>query len=251
MKNHFHTIIFNDDATALSAAISGLDPNRILVDDFTLLGKSSFSGSEACVQILLKQMADPNNYEHCGYTPLHLCVMALHGNSQGIIRSLATAGANLDARIKPELAGIYTYDWTPLMVAAAEGDADSVDCLLAFGASCNLADSLGRTPLMLASRQGRDTRRKVVSLIDKGADIAAVSIEGKRAIDYAQERFDNLETITKKDADRMRHLIVKSFKAIVQKIGVPPTCVDSFQPPDPNMVSIRERKKLLQLLRVK
>jgi hypothetical protein len=75
-------------------------------------------------------------------------------------------------------------DWTPLMIAAANGKRKAVVFLLSKGAEVNLQNALGGvTALMLAS--GTKHKRIVKLLVSKGADLFAVDDTGTTAMGFA------------------------------------------------------------------
>ncbi len=79
---------------------------------------------------------------------------------------------------------------TPLMYAALYGSADSVRKLLDAGADPNLANYIGATPLMWAV----DDVQKVRLLLDRGANMDAVSEERRTALRIALSRNDGEAT---------------------------------------------------------
>ncbi|KAI6101759.1 ankyrin repeat-containing domain protein [Pisolithus croceorrhizus] len=74
---------------------------------------------------------------------------------------------------------------TPLMWAAYQGDALSVDLLLKHGANPNLKDDAGLTPLHWAVVRGN--RAVLRRLVEIGADIHAKDVEGRTPRDMAVE----------------------------------------------------------------
>ena len=70
-----------------------------------------------------------------------------------------------------------------LLRAAAAGQVELIQDLLARGASVGTRDSIGRTALMLAAIEGRAEAVKL--LLEKGSDIGAANQYGGTALDFA------------------------------------------------------------------
>lgn len=112
----------------------GADINR----DIWLENESYFfqiikNNEEHLLEILLAHGADIRVKNKSGWSTLFMAVLYGNGNT---IRMLVKAGAYLEERNKGE---------TPLMVAAKEGDQESVNTLLELGADTKAMDSRGRT----------------------------------------------------------------------------------------------------------
>ncbi|MEN8176054.1 MAG: thioredoxin fold domain-containing protein [Pseudomonadota bacterium] len=82
------------------------------------------------------------------------------GNGNLEAARTAAQDGNLEAR--------DAKGWTPLMVAAGSGNPEMVSLLLAAGATADVSDRLGRTPLHLAAKELTETSRL---LIQAGADV--------------------------------------------------------------------------------
>ena len=124
----------------------------------------------ACVRILLAAGADPNLRDSHDDTVLHDLVQNDMAEDRGkkveIASMLLAAGADVTA--------IGSCSCTPLHVAAALSDADTVELLLrAKGASTvvNLGDHTEETPLVAAA--GQRNRRVYPLLLRAGADLPA------------------------------------------------------------------------------
>ena len=125
-----------------------------------------------CVRILLAAGADPNLRDSHDDTVLHDLVQNDIAEDRGkkveIASMLLAAGADVTA--------IGSCSCTPLHVAAALSDADTVELLLrAKGASTvvNLGDNTEETPLVAAA--GQRNRRVYPLLLRAGADLPAQS----------------------------------------------------------------------------
>lgn len=105
------------------------------------------------VKTLLEDGANPNEKSGIGgWLPLH---HAMHGDLE-TCRTLLEFGANPNARVGQNRLG-QTNGWTPIFIAVYNGRADLVNELLCHGASADITDSVGRSPLWYA-RQRRDKR---------------------------------------------------------------------------------------------
>ncbi len=96
------------------------------------------------VRTLLKQAADVNASQADGMTALHWAAMR---NDVELAKMLLYAGANVRATTR-----INAY--TPLLLAARNGNAAVMEPLVSAGADANLATANGTTPLMLAAAAG-------------------------------------------------------------------------------------------------
>lgn len=61
--------------------------------------------------------------------------------------------------------------WTPLHLAALNGQRPMIELLISLGASPNCRDNIGRSPLHLAAREGH--YEAIRCLLDRGADVNA------------------------------------------------------------------------------
>lgn len=125
-----------------------------------------------------------------GFTALHATAMAdWREDEDGRMRVLLEADANKEARANTQAGN----EWTPLLLAAAEGYACQVKTLIEWGADVDVEDELGRTPLMLASAQSLEAQPKILTLLDHGADLQKRCHEGLTALDHAEEYVSSLK----------------------------------------------------------
>jgi ankyrin repeat protein len=140
-----------DDQAVAAALARAPDALHLLSPDgWTALHLAAFFGHAATVALLLARGADPmlwsRAFEHN---------LALHAACAGrsekaeVVRALIAVTRDLDAR--------QGSGWTPLMLAAANGMAASVQLLLAAGADWTLANDAGQTALDLARQHGHTT----------------------------------------------------------------------------------------------
>jgi len=116
-------------------------------------------GDRDGVKALLKQAADVNAAQGDGMTALHWAALK---NDADLAQMLLYAGANVRAMTR-----IGSY--TPLVLAARNGNAAVMAPLVAAGADVNSKTVNGTTALMLAAASGNVD--SVKALIDKGADV--------------------------------------------------------------------------------
>lgn len=141
------------------------------------------------IDALLKYGADPDAksdyYKHKDHVPTLMLYAALDGE-MSVIRSLARAGANVNARDE--------YGKTTLNLISSYADAQTVQLLLAKGANPNLRDRDGGTPL-LAAVDGWNA--KVVRLlIEHNADRNIATKQSMKEV-IVQARLNKLLALSK------------------------------------------------------
>lgn len=142
-----------------------------------IAGPYAYADDAPYIRTLLKDYGI-NDANSGGFTPL----MAAALGKPKIARMLVGEGALVDKRNS-------TDDYTALMYAARNGQADTVLSLIGSGADVNAANIHGETPLMLAASRGNvDIVR---ALIDGGADIGRKNLKGETAL-MCTERFQRV-----------------------------------------------------------
>ncbi|HET9004728.1 MAG TPA: ankyrin repeat domain-containing protein [Gemmatimonadaceae bacterium] len=131
------------------AALLSMD-NRLTrtfdADGWTPLHLAAHYGHAKTVELLLHNNApvDLRSTNAMTNTALHA---ALAGRQTRIAKILLDAGADANAR--------QHGGWTPLHSAAASGDRDAIDLLIARGAKPELANDAGVTPAAFAREKGK------------------------------------------------------------------------------------------------
>ncbi len=135
---------------------------------------AAMRGDHDTVRALLKSGEDVNTAQGDGMTALH---WAVQKGDLELAKLLLYAGANVRATTR--LGG-----YTPLLIAARDGNAPMVEALLAGGADPKATTTAGATPLMLAARAGSVDAVKL--LLAHGADVNATEpVKGETALTFA------------------------------------------------------------------
>jgi ankyrin repeat protein len=121
----------------------GTDLEAKAMNGNTALMMAAFKGNKRAAEALLAKGAQVNR---AGWTPLHY---AAASGSEDIARLLIARKARLDAA-SPRESGAYT----PLMMAAREGQAGMVGVLLEQGARPDLKNTEGLSAAQIAERAG-------------------------------------------------------------------------------------------------
>ncbi len=174
-------------------------------DGFTPLRAAALSQSVECTKMLLDAGASPNAADDNGYTALHLAALSKTAEGASQCYLLVERGASLESRLKGDRVYEQVRDWTPLMMAAAEGGWPAVFALTSLGADVNVKDWTGMTPLMLAASQSSETLQKVRTLLESGASAQTRSNDGYTALDCARNQA-RLLSGGLGDADALRSL---------------------------------------------
>lgn len=153
---HLRHAVINDKVGDIRHYLdAGVSPNTILASGDTPLTLAYRSESWNAVNVLLKdKRTDINFPNRMGETPL---MMAIFKNRDRDAKALLERGAAVNLK----------RGWTPLHYAAANGDWQILDKLIALGANVNAQTRGGITPLMMAAR--RPSRYSVDRLLRAGA----------------------------------------------------------------------------------
>jgi len=150
---------------------------------------------------------------------LSLPYLAASAGRTDLIKKLIELKVNVNKPIKASLDSTLGKGWTPLMIAAAEGHAETVSALTEAGADVNATNALGRTALMFACSYGfldivtdllghradpnivpKDSTgwtaligaahnghiEVIRALLDHGADVSIKDKQGKTALAWAE-----------------------------------------------------------------
>jgi len=145
----------------------------------TLLHGAAGAGSVEVVELLLTLGADPDAIDQAGHAPLY-CVgneCSAPGGGE-VVRALARAGANLDARD-----GVKHC--TALHMAARRGNVEVAEALLDCGANLEAHDSKGETPLRRAVNCSKISL--VALLLKRGADPDTRATGGRTTFEAARQ----------------------------------------------------------------
>jgi len=139
---------------------------------FTPLHSAASAGHDEVCAVLLSAGAEPNARNENGATPLHYALSKGHG---------VTAVTLLEARAEPTL--LDKYGATPLHRACSAGRSEAVRtvCSLLPVHVLNLADRDGNTATHLAAAELFESI--LADLVDAGADVDALNMEGKSPLD--------------------------------------------------------------------
>jgi ankyrin repeat protein len=117
-------------------------------DGFTALHYAAFFGDGATAETLLKAGADPDvrSRNEFAVMPLH---SAVAGRRHDVVVTLVAAGADVNVAQR--------HGYTPLLGAAENGDAETVDLLLGAGADSGARTDDGRGAADLARAGGHES----------------------------------------------------------------------------------------------
>jgi cytohesin len=149
---------------------TGASANARDADGFTALSVAAERGNLDALRAMLKAGADVGAMLPIGESAIHRAALFGHGDA---IDVLIAGGADPDTRI---LSTERRDGWTPLMVAAAESQVQSVQHLLAAGAYPDARNRHGRTALLLAAWYG--SGEIVAKLVAAGANPDAADAVG-------------------------------------------------------------------------
>lgn len=115
------------------------------------------SYSASCLQLLLQYAPDLHRRTHQpdfqpeqdGLTALHFAVADTYCSTLGRVQMLVEAGAPIDA--------VDAQGWTPLMLAAWNGQSDIVSYLIGRGADVRAENHERKTAAMLATENGQQS----------------------------------------------------------------------------------------------
>lgn len=142
----------------------------------TPLHWASRQGRLPAVHRLIKEGANPSLKDGQGFNALHLAVHSSHA-----MLVLYFLYLDIDIDVSDNVGG-----HTPLMWAAYQGHAQSVDLLLKFGASVTATDHSQLTPLHWAVVRGN--KMCIRKMLEYDADVNARDQSGKSVMDFIKEK---------------------------------------------------------------
>ena len=162
--DRFYEAIRNNDLKGLYARLKISDVNSRDQHGTTPLMYAAALGNADAMKLLLRAGADVNARNAFDATALMWCI-----NRPYMVRILLAKGADVNARSK--------MGRTPLLLAAAYGDAEVLKLLLAKGANVLTSDNFDNTPLLAATAANDSATVKL--LLGQGADIKGTDVHSK------------------------------------------------------------------------
>lgn len=148
---------YHGDVSAIRFLLANGAQLASLGDNLDLNG-AAFHGHWQLTEFLIENGADVNHpLPDTGETPLHAALCKPDPRFDAVIEVLLAAGADTNAATRPNVeTGSFMRDCrtkgeTPLHRAAAFGSEKAIELLLAKGATINVPDANGDTPLSWAS----------------------------------------------------------------------------------------------------
>jgi ankyrin repeat protein len=126
-------------------------------------------------QALLKKRAKPS---------VKALVFALDGNQAHLVTLLVKSGVDVKQKAQiegREISPIIACVTSPM--SSSTSSIENLNTLRASGASVNVADSSGRTPLLIAAADFATLGGLIDPLLARGADVKAKGRDGKTAVD--------------------------------------------------------------------
>jgi ankyrin repeat protein len=155
--------------------VAGADVDYRDAAGLSALNWAAIRSQNHVAQLLLSSGADVNTRDNNGVSPL---LYSVGTRNTPLVQLLADSGADLDVLSDAN-------KMTPLLVAAENGDMETLVLLLELGANVNGGTLEGYVPLMAAAESGQ---LKVVELLlSRGADPGKIDRKGMSASLLAQK----------------------------------------------------------------
>ncbi|MCJ8190172.1 ankyrin repeat domain-containing protein [Sphingomicrobium aestuariivivum] len=175
--------------------------------DFTALHMAASEGQTRAAALLLRAGADVDPQDSSKQTPLHY---ALGHEKLDTARLLIAQGADVD---RP-----FPKTGLPLLTVAINGNNEEMAAmLLSAGASPNVEDNKGETPLFAAIRAENDPLAEL--LLDAGADAGHVSLSGETPSMLYAALTEKREAAAAAEAERQRREAEARRRAEQQRIA--------------------------------
>ncbi|WP_439182019.1 ankyrin repeat domain-containing protein [Carboxylicivirga taeanensis] len=152
MSAYFQAALEGDLEKVKEAISSGVDVNATDDNQHSALMLAAYNGHHHIISVLLEKGAKVDAVDGVNRTAL---MFASTGPFTQAVETLIQAGANLNATDSEE-------QWTPVMMAASEGQLDVVKLLVAHGADLSMVDVDGESSLDFAQSNGH---QEVVAFI--------------------------------------------------------------------------------------
>jgi ankyrin repeat protein len=165
---HWNDLQTTDALLKAGAKVNAADDHGV-----TPLSQACENASVAMVEKLLQAGANPNAAQESGLTPL---MIAAHTGNVVIVKALLARGADIDAATKE------SKD-RALMWAIADKHADIFHSLIEAHADVHTANAKSFTPLMIAARNGDIEMAKV--LIDAGVNVNETGPDRTHVLPFA------------------------------------------------------------------
>jgi uncharacterized protein len=165
---HWTDLQMVDALLKAGAAVNAADDHGV-----TPLAQACENASTALVEKLLQAGANPNAAQESGLTPL---MIAAHTGNATIVRALLARGADIDAATKE------TQD-RAIMWAIADQHTDVFRVLVEAHANLRSANARSFTPLMIAARNGDIEVAK--ALLDAGVNVNETGADGTHVLPFA------------------------------------------------------------------
>lgn len=178
LRSNLEQAIDNDQTYRAQRVIASgfpVDSPINVEEGVTALMLSAELGKVEMIRLLIGANASLNTVDNHGYTALHFAC-GPGGSVDGLRACLEAGGADLDKQETDQ-------GNTALHFAAANGSIEKVRALINAGASINIKNRLGNTPLMAACY--KDNALVVVYLISQNADYLEVNDNDKDALAIA------------------------------------------------------------------
>ncbi|AYP74067.1 ankyrin repeat protein [Fowlpox virus] len=182
--------------------------NDVFYDNgYTPLNLAVVSGFTQIVRLLLENGADADICSTDLFTPLHMAVRMKH---KDIINLLLVFNAN------PNLEDCFRC--TPLIHACAEGDIETCESLISYGADVNYITSAGDTAL--ASGVDNNKLQIVRLLLDKGANSNTIFERGSKLYSI-MEVVNYSKDVTRSLSAVIADVVLSKYKDLdgISKIG--------------------------------
>lgn len=157
----------------------------------TPLANAATVNNVEAARILLAKGAEVNATDEAGFTPL-INAAGNGDRSAGMVKLLLDHGAKVNVTTIASLEMVKNGPirlglLTPLILAAPQGNYETVALLVNAGADVNVKDARGMSPLALAVATDHADPRIVRLLLSKGAGATLKPADGGTAVDWARK----------------------------------------------------------------